>query len=177
VRIKYLLLSGLMLGIVACEKAQKQEEAAPQQPQQEQPAQQAPEQQQQQQQQQQQEQQQQQQEQQKQGAQEQKKEAQQQVAQASKGGSGNPDKGKNMFNSKGCTACHQPAADTVGPSLKKIAQAYAGKEDELVKFLKGEGKAIVDPAKEAVMKPQLGQLKGLSEQEFKDLAAYILSHK
>jgi cytochrome c len=28
--------------------------------------------------------------------------------------------GKNIFNSKGCTACHQPNADALGPSLKQI---------------------------------------------------------
>ncbi|HIQ49523.1 MAG TPA: c-type cytochrome, partial [Aquifex aeolicus] len=31
--------------------------------------------------------------------------------------------GKAIFQSKGCASCHQPAVDTVGPSLKKIAQA------------------------------------------------------
>jgi len=85
--------------------------------------------------------------------------------------------GKAIFQSKGCTACHQPAADTVGPSLKKIAQAYAGKEDQLVKYLKGQGKAIVDPAKEAIMRPQLAALKTLSDAELKALAQFILSHK
>jgi len=85
--------------------------------------------------------------------------------------------GKALFQSKGCTACHQPAADTVGPSLKKIAAAYAGKEAELIKFLKGEGKAIVDPAKEAVMKPQINITKALKDDERKALAEFILSHK
>ncbi len=85
--------------------------------------------------------------------------------------------GKAIFQSKGCGACHQPAADTVGPSLKKIAQAYAGKEDQLVKFLKGEAQPIVDPAKFAIMKAQLTPLKGLSEEELKALAQYMLSFK
>ena len=85
--------------------------------------------------------------------------------------------GKALFQSKGCGACHQPAADTVGPSLKKIAQAYAGKEDQLIKFLKGEAPAIVDPAKFAIMKAQLNALKGLSDEELKAIADYIMSHK
>jgi len=38
--------------------------------------------------------------------------------------------GKNIFNSKGCTACHQPNADAVGPALKKIASTYKGNTGE-----------------------------------------------
>ncbi|RLJ70977.1 cytochrome c [Hydrogenivirga caldilitoris] len=85
--------------------------------------------------------------------------------------------GAAIFKSKGCASCHQPAADTVGPGLKKIAQAYAGKEGELVKFLKGEAPAIVDPAKEAIMKAQLTMVKNLPEDQLKALADFILSHK
>lgn len=85
--------------------------------------------------------------------------------------------GKALFQSKGCTACHQAAADTVGPSLKKIAGAYAGKEADLIKFLKGQGKAVVDPAKEAVMKPQLNTTKAMKDDELKALADFILSNK
>ncbi|WP_461829863.1 c-type cytochrome [Aquifex sp.] len=172
-KIKYLLLSGLMLGLVACEQAPKQEEAPKQEQKQEQKVEQKAEQKT------------------EQKAQEvkqeakkeeakqeaQKQEAQKQVAQASGGALGNPDKGKAIFNAKGCGACHQPTAESVGPSLKRIAQAYAGKEDQLVKFLKGEAPAIVDPAKFAIMKPQLGQIKDLSDQELRDLAAYMMSYK
>lgn len=85
--------------------------------------------------------------------------------------------GKALFQQKGCTACHQAAADTVGPSLKKIAAAYAGKEADLIKFLKGEGKAIVDPAKEAIMKPQINTTKAMKDDELKALAQYMLSNK
>ncbi len=85
--------------------------------------------------------------------------------------------GEKIFKSKGCASCHQPKADTVGPSLKKIAQAYVGKEDQLVKFLKGEAPAIVDPAKYAIMKAQLTQLKGLSDDQLKALAQYMLQFK
>lgn len=85
--------------------------------------------------------------------------------------------GKALFQQKGCTACHQAAADTVGPSLKKIAAAYAGKEANLIKFLKGEGKAIVDPAKEAVMKPQINTTKAMKDDELKALVGFILSNK
>ncbi len=84
--------------------------------------------------------------------------------------------GKTVFQSKGCAACHNPTADTVGPALKKIAAAYKGHEDELIKFLKGQGKAKVDPAKFAIMMPQLNTTKALPEDQLKALADFIVSH-
>ncbi len=85
--------------------------------------------------------------------------------------------GEAIFKQKGCTSCHRPDMDTVGPSLKKIAQAYAGKREDLIKFLKGQGEAIVDPAKASVMKMQLARIKDLSDEEFAALADYILKFK
>jgi len=84
--------------------------------------------------------------------------------------------GEAIFKSKGCAACHQPTADTVGPSLKKMAQAYKGKEDHLIKFLKGEADPIVDPAKFGIMKPQLSKTKNLSDEELKALAEFMMNH-
>jgi cytochrome c len=84
--------------------------------------------------------------------------------------------GEAIFKSKGCTACHQPNADTVGPGLNKIASTYKGNKDGLIKFLSGEGKAIVDPAKEVVMKPNLEITKKLSKEEKEALAEFILKH-
>ena len=85
--------------------------------------------------------------------------------------------GKAIFQSKGCAGCHQAAVDTVGPSLKKIAKTYAGKKGDLIKFLKGEAPAIVDPAKAAMMKPQINTTKALSDAELNALVDFILSHK
>ncbi len=85
--------------------------------------------------------------------------------------------GQQIFQSKGCAGCHNPTVDTVGPSLKKIAQAYAGHKDELIKFLKGQGKAKVDPAKFAIMMPQLNATKALPQDQLEALADFILSHK
>ncbi len=85
--------------------------------------------------------------------------------------------GAAIFKSKGCASCHQPNADTVGPSLKKIAQAYAGKKADLVKFFKGQGKAIVDPGKAAIMRAQLTMIKNLPQDQLEALADYILNHK
>jgi len=85
--------------------------------------------------------------------------------------------GKALFQQKGCTACHQSDKDSVGPALKKIASAYKGKESDLIKFLKGQEKSIVDPAKESVMKPNLNTTKSMKDDELKALAKYILSNK
>jgi len=90
---------------------------------------------------------------------------------------GDVTKGKQLFTANGCTACHQEKADTVGPALAKIAQAYAGKKEDLIKFLKGEGKAIVDPAKFSIMQPNLAKTKALSDGDLSALADYILSVK
>ncbi|NPA17435.1 c-type cytochrome [Persephonella sp.] len=84
--------------------------------------------------------------------------------------------GGALFKSKGCAACHQANVDTVGPSLKKIAQAYKGKEAELIKFLKGEAKPIVDPAKFGIMKPQLNATKNMSDEELKAMAEFMMKH-
>ncbi|RUM30785.1 MAG: hypothetical protein DSY42_03910 [Aquifex sp.] len=149
-RLKYILLSGLILGLFACEQPKNKGENKAEAPKTEEVKQQT-----------------------KKETTETKQEETKTVAHA---GKGNPDKGKAIFNSKGCSSCHQPAADTVGPSLKKIAQAY-GSVDELVKYFKREAKPRVWPEKAAIMNPQLMQLKGLSEGELKDLASFILSHK
>ena len=85
--------------------------------------------------------------------------------------------GKSLFLNNGCVACHQMDKKTVGPAVKAIAAAYAGKKDDLVKFLKGEGKAVVDPANFAVMQPNLATTKKLSDAERAALADYILSNK
>jgi len=85
--------------------------------------------------------------------------------------------GAALFKQKGCNACHKPNVEAAGPSLKKIAGAYAGKKADLVKFLKGEGKPIVDPARFAIMQAQLARIKGLSDAEYEALADFILKHK
>ncbi len=85
--------------------------------------------------------------------------------------------GKALFLNNGCVACHQVDKKTVGPALKEVAAAYADKKDDLVKFLKGEGQAVVDPENFAQMKPNLEITKKMSDDERGALADYILSLK
>ncbi len=84
--------------------------------------------------------------------------------------------GEAIFKAKGCGSCHQPNVDTVGPSLKTIAQKYKSGKDSLLKFLKGEGEAIVWPEKFGIMKPQLNATKSMSDEELSMLADFILKH-
>lgn len=87
------------------------------------------------------------------------------------------DIGKEIFNGKGaCIACHKPDVKLVGPSLQDIAKIYNDKNGDMVKFLKGEGEAIVDPTQFALMKPNLELTKTFSEEELKALEAYVYSH-
>ncbi len=85
--------------------------------------------------------------------------------------------GQGLFKSNGCAACHNVDKKTVGPAVKEIAAKYAGKKDDLVKFLKGEGKAIVDPANFGTMKPNLEITKKMTDDQVGAIADYMLSVK
>ena len=85
--------------------------------------------------------------------------------------------GKKLFASKGCVACHKEEGKLVGPGLKEIAKVYADKKGNMVKFLKGNDKAIVDPAQFAVMQANLAITKAMKAEDLQALTAYIRSIK
>jgi len=85
--------------------------------------------------------------------------------------------GKTIFKSKGCSMCHKETVDSVGPSVKHIAEVYGGDVNKMVAYLKGEHPAIVMPQKAAMMKRFLGKLKSLSDEELKALATYLATGK
>ena len=85
--------------------------------------------------------------------------------------------GKTLFTDSGCVACHKEAQKSIGPSLKDIAAAYAGKEDQMFAFLKGKSEAIVDPPQFAVMKPNLDITKKMADEDVKAIINYIMSQK
>ncbi|MGE0561337.1 MAG: c-type cytochrome [Flavobacteriales bacterium] len=87
-----------------------------------------------------------------------------------------PTPGEELYKTSGCTACHKVEGKLVGPSIKDIAAAYVD-EASLTAFLKGEAKAIVDPAQEAVMAPQLEVTKKMSAEDLKLIVDHIMSHK
>ncbi|WP_196893202.1 c-type cytochrome [Aureivirga marina] len=87
--------------------------------------------------------------------------------------------GKALFSKKACNACHQEQNKLVGPALKDIAKIYNEQNADMVTFLKGNGKAIVDtdPGQVAVMQANFAVTKTLSDKELADISTYIKSVK
>lgn len=84
--------------------------------------------------------------------------------------------GEAIFKSQGCMTCHKKEGTSkINPSLAEISQAYQGKEEQLIKYLKGESGAIVRPEKGSMMKRQIEKTKTLSDADRKALADYMLS--
>lgn len=84
--------------------------------------------------------------------------------------------GKQIFETKGnCVSCHKISEKLIGPSLQEIAKIYKEKNGDMVKFLKGNGEAIVDPSQYEVMKANFAVTKTFSDDELKGLEAYIYS--
>jgi cytochrome c551/c552 len=84
--------------------------------------------------------------------------------------------GEALFDSLKCGACHKPDQKTVAISLKEIAKAYED-QAKLVAYLKGESPMIIESTKAGMMKGPLKNLAGLTDEEKKTLADYILSFK
>ena len=88
--------------------------------------------------------------------------------------------GEKLFTDKTCVSCHQLDARIVGPSVKDIVKIYADNDANLVDFLKGTQKAIVDtdPGQIAIMQANLdGFVKDLKDEELEAIAAYMNSAK
>lgn len=84
--------------------------------------------------------------------------------------------GQTTFNSLRCGMCHKPDTGTTMPSLKDIAAAYEGNEDQLLSYLKGESESVVNPGKKGMMTGALLKTKKLEDDQRKALADFILSH-
>ena len=84
--------------------------------------------------------------------------------------------GQAIFDDKGmCYTCHKETQKVIGPSLAEIAQMYKDKGGNIVEFLKGEAKPIVDPSQYEVMKTNFAITKNMTDEELKGLEAYIYS--
>ncbi len=85
-------------------------------------------------------------------------------------------KGKALFKSKTCVTCHKVDAKLIGPALKTIANTYKAKNASLLKFFKGESKAIVDIPMAAIMAANVQNItKTMKDDDLKALEAYIMS--
>lgn len=72
------------------------------------------------------------------------------------------EQGAFLFESHGCDACHRPESRSGGtPALPELAQAYKGKQKQLILYLKGEADPIVQPEKAGRMKKQLEKTSAL----------------
>ena len=88
-------------------------------------------------------------------------------------------KGKDLFSSKGCVACHNETSKIIGPSVVDIAKAY-GNDDDLFAFLRGEKEAIVDTdaTQVAIMKNNIDTMvKAISDEDLHHIVAYMNSIK
>ena len=72
--------------------------------------------------------------------------------------------------------CLKADISSASASLKRVASAYQGKEDQLTKYLNGDAGPIVKPAEGNLMKRAIEKTKALSDADRKTLADFIMSH-
>jgi cytochrome c len=85
------------------------------------------------------------------------------------------EEGETIFKSQGCSSCHKiKSTSKVNPSLTEISMTYQGKQEQLIKFLKGESEAIVRPEKAYLMKRHIEKTKKLPDADLKALTGYLL---
>ena len=85
--------------------------------------------------------------------------------------------GNRLFSEKTCITCHDVNRIKIGPSVKDIMKVYKEKNGDIVAFLKGEAKPIVDTTESQVTIMQAnidGFLKNISDEELKTIATYML---
>jgi cytochrome c len=84
--------------------------------------------------------------------------------------------GQKLFEGEGnCFACHKPDQKIIAPSLQEIATIYKEQNADMVSFLKGEGKPIVDPSQYETMKTNFTITKSMSDEQLKALEMYIMT--
>lgn len=89
-------------------------------------------------------------------------------------------KGQEIFNGKGiCHTCHKADTKLIGPSLKDIATKYTAENASIFSFLREQSHPIVDTtaSQVALMKTNFPTLKNMTDDEIKNLEAFVLSHK
>ncbi|ARV14620.1 c-type cytochrome [Polaribacter sp. SA4-12] len=87
------------------------------------------------------------------------------------------EKGKKLFNSNTCNTCHKEQVKVIGPALKDIAAKYKIEEGNIVTFLQGKSKPIVDtkPGQTAIMQANLSITKPMKVENLKAISEYIMS--
>ncbi len=85
--------------------------------------------------------------------------------------------GNRLFSEKTCITCHDVNSIKIGPSVKEIMKVYKERNGDIVEFLKGKAKPIVDTTESqvAIMQANIdGFLKNISDEELKTIATYML---
>ena len=83
--------------------------------------------------------------------------------------------GKELFDGAGnCFACHKEDQKIIAPSLVEIAKIYKEQNADMVEFLKGNGKPIVDPSQYETMQTNFAITRNMSDEELKALEAYVM---
>jgi cytochrome c len=86
------------------------------------------------------------------------------------------DHGEAVFEAQRCGVCHKPDTGKMNLSLREIAEAYQGKEEQLIKYLKGEAEPMIRPEKADMMKRSVEKTKGLTDEERRALAVFMLGY-
>ena len=85
--------------------------------------------------------------------------------------------GNRLFSEKTCITCHDINVEKIGPSVKDIMKVYKAKNGNIVAFLKGETKPIVDTtaSQVAIMQANIdGFLQDISDEELNTIATYMM---
>jgi len=85
--------------------------------------------------------------------------------------------GNRLFSEKTCITCHAVNSKKVGPSVVDIMHVYKKNNADIVAFLKGESKPIVDTTSSqvAIMQANIdGFLKKITEEELDAISTYMI---
>ena len=85
--------------------------------------------------------------------------------------------GNRLFSEKTCITCHAINNKKIGPSVVDIMHVYKKNNADIVAFLKGNSKPIVDTtaSQVAIMQANIdGFLKNITDEELNAIATYMI---
>ena len=85
--------------------------------------------------------------------------------------------GNRLFSEKTCITCHAVDRKKIGPSVVDIMHVYKKNNADIVSFLKGDSKPIVDTtaSQVAIMQANIdGFLKNITNEELNAIATYMI---
>ena len=85
--------------------------------------------------------------------------------------------GNRLFSEKTCITCHSVNTKKIGPSVVDIMHVYKKNNADIVAFLKGNSKPIVDTtaSQVAIMQANIdGFLKKITDEELNAISTYML---